>query len=74
MKQIWTPKPEHYKAMQWCVNNNIKVYPKLFNGVYYFMYIIEGQGYKGNKTYSVEEITANQWNFYLYLYKKYKDA
>jgi len=74
MKRIWTPKTEHYKAMQWCINNDIKIYPKPFNGVYYFIYVIDGQGHRGRKTYAKDELTMNQWDFYLYLYKKYKDV
>lgn len=74
MKRIWTPTPEHYKAMNWCINNDIKIFPKPFNGVYYFIYTIEGQGHRGRKTYTKQDLQVNQWNFYLYLYEKYKDV
>ena len=70
MKRMWTPRPEHYKAMQWCVNNDIKIYPKPFNGVYYLIYTIEGQGKRGHKTYSKKEMEKSWWDFYLYLYEK----
>jgi len=56
--------------MQWCVNNDIKIYPKPFNGVYYLIYTIEGQGKRGHKTYSKKEMEKSWWDFYLYLYEK----
>ena len=74
MKRIWTPTPEHYKAQTWCINNEIKVYPKPFKGQYYFVYVIDGVGKNGRKMYNKEEMEKTWWDFYLYLYRKYKDG
>jgi len=74
MKQIWTPKKEHYTAQSWCLKNDIKVFPKPFNGQYYFIYVIKGQGKRGRKMYTKQEMEKTWWDFYLYLWEKYKDV
>lgn len=74
MKQIWTPSKQHYTAKRWCINNDIKVFPKPLNGKYYLVYVINGLGKRGRKTYTKEEMENNWWEFYLYLYTKYNDV
>lgn len=62
--------PEHYKAMQWCINNNIKIYPKLRDGKYILVKVQDGCAKTSNKTYDYKEVHQAQWDFYLYIYKK----
>ena len=74
MKRIWTPEKKHYIAQSWCIKNDIQVFPKPFNGQYYFIYVIKGQGKRGRKMYTKEEMEKTWWDFYLYLYEKFKDV
>lgn len=61
----------HYKAIQWCINNNI------FVGA---LPTIKGIKIEikhndkiiiSNKTYEQNELQNKLWELYLYLYKKY---
>jgi len=68
------PTQEHYKAFQWCTNNDIRVFPKLRPTGYMLVYEIDGFGQSSGKVHSVEYYQEAIWQFYLYLYAKYKDV
>lgn len=62
---------EHYKAIQWCIGNNIKVGVKpTTKGL---KIEIDENGIKqiSPKTYSQIEAQNKCWELYLYLYRKY---
>lgn len=68
------PTPQHYKAFQWCTNNGIRVFPKLRSAGYILVYEIDGFGHSSGKVHSAAYYQEAIWQFYLYLYKKYRDV
>jgi hypothetical protein len=71
MNRIWTPEPEHYKAKSWCIDNDIKVFPKPRNGGFILVYVIDGIGKSSYKVHDRNDYQRQWWDFYLYLYQKY---
>lgn len=72
MKAITTK--EHYKAFDWCTKNGIKIYPKPRGSEYILVYSENGVAKTSGTLYSKKEHQQKIWDFYLYLYKKYKDV
>lgn len=61
----------HYKAQQWCLKNNIRVYAHaLLNGKFWLVYENDGIKKSSKTEYTREEIPQKQWDFYLYIYEK----
>ena len=65
---------EHYKAFDWCTKNNIRIYPKVRDGQYILVYTENGVANTSGKLYTKKELQQNIWDFYLYIYKKYKNV
>lgn len=71
MAKAFQPTPEHQKALQWCLKNEIKVsqHPTLEG----LRIEINNRGKRilSPKTYSKIKANNKCWDLYLYLYKKY---
>jgi hypothetical protein len=65
---------EHYKAFNWCNKNRMKVYPKPRNGKFILVYTIDGVAKTTNKLHDPKKYQQSIWDFYLFLYNKFKDA
>lgn len=70
-KKLLFPTDRHYKAIQWCINNNIKVavHPTRAG----LKVVIDENGLKSMSpgTYTNNEANDKVWELYLYLYDKY---
>ncbi len=69
-----TTKPEHYKAFDWCTKNRVKVYPKIRGSQFILVYTIDGVANTSGKLYDKNNYMQNIWEFYLFLYNKFKDV
>ena len=71
MEKIKMTTDEHYKAIQWCLKNDIKV------SAYATKKGLKVETIQGNKKiispkiYSKIEATNKIWEIYLYIYKKH---
>jgi len=64
--------PQFYEAFSWCTNNNIRIYPKIRPGGYILVYEIDGFAQTTGKVHSKTEYQQKIYEFYIYLYKKFK--
>jgi len=64
---------KHLKAMSWCLDNDIKVYPKKSKGGFKLICVRNGQGYQSGIVYKENEYQQRIWDFYVYLEGKYKN-
>lgn len=69
-----TTNPEHYKAFDWCTKKRINVYPKIRGNQFILVYTIDGVANTSGKLYDKNEYMQNIWEFYLFLYNKFKDV
>lgn len=65
---------KHYEAFKWCVENNIRIYPKLRKSNYILIYEINGVAKTSGMEYQKNEYMEAIWDFYLFLFNKFKDA
>jgi len=65
---------EHYDAFRWCTENRIKIYPKPRKNKFILVYTIDGVAKTSGKEYDKKEYMECIWNFYLFLYNKFKDV
>ncbi len=65
---------EYFDAFRWCENNSIRCYPKPKGNEFILVYEINGQPKTSGKTYSKKEYDTKWKEFYIYLYKKFKDV
>jgi len=63
--------PDHYKSMSWCIQNDIKVYPKKTKEGFKLICVRNGQAFQSGISYNDIEIHQKIWDFYAYLHKKY---
>jgi len=64
----------HYDAFKWCCDNHIKVYPKPRGGQFILVYSIDGVANTSNKLHEKKNYQQAIWDFYLFLYNKFKDV
>ena len=66
--------PEFYKAFKWAEENRIRVYPVKRGSK--FILALEENGYvkTSGKEYEKKEIDLKQKEYYIYLYKNFKDV
>ena len=62
---------KHYKAIQWCVNNGIRIYPRpLLNGYYQLIYEKDGIPKTSGTQYTKDEYPQVWWDYWLFVYEK----
>ena len=71
---MFCPTPDHYKAFNWCTDYLIFVYPIPKDKKFYLVAKIKGIERSSFKEYTKQHYQQKIWEFYLYLYKKYKDV
>ena len=71
---MFCPTLDHYKAFNWCTDNLIFVYPIPKDKKFYLVAKIKGIERSSFKEYTKQHYQQKIWEFYLYLYKKYKDV
>tara|TARA_R100000734_G_C3259046_1_gene58281 strand:+ start:62 stop:280 length:219 start_codon:yes stop_codon:yes gene_type:complete len=71
---IFCPTPDHYTAFNWCINNDIFIYPIPTGKKFYLVAKINGTERSSFKEYTKQVYEEKIWEYYLYLYKKYKDV
>jgi len=61
---------KHYKAIQWCLKNNIRIYPRpLLSGGYNLIYEKDGYPRTSGKLYDREQLYQAIWDFWLFTYE-----
>ena len=64
---------KHYKAFKWCVDNNIKIYPKPKGDKYILIYSINGNAKSSGKLHEKKNYMEAIWDFYIFLYNKLRN-
>lgn len=65
---------QHYNAFKWCDDNDIRIYPKPRDNKFILVYVIDGVARTSNKLHEKKNYQQAIWDFYLFLYNKYKDV
>jgi len=73
----YVPDKNDTNAFTWCINNNIRIYPKplergLKNKLYYICIEINKKETCGKDTFENNELTGIIYEYYRYYYQKYK--
>ena len=64
----------HYQAFKWCDDNRIRVYPKVRGKNFILVYCIDGVAYTSNKQHAKKDYQQAIWDFYVFLYNKFKNG
>lgn len=68
---VYTPKED--LAYKWCINNNVKIYPKPKSQTEWYLIVnVNGVEKQSPEAYKKNEIWKNLFKFYTYYYDKYK--
>lgn len=70
----YVPTKDEYKAMHWCINNNIKISPKALSTLKWSIIIdLNGKKTESPDSYGKIEIWKKILEYYTYYYKKYEN-
>lgn len=64
---------DFYKAFDWAQKNNLRVYPVKKGSKFVLFYDDNGRTKTSGKEYDRKELDLKQKEFYIYLWKKYRN-